>query len=332
MTLPAGTKLGPYEVKGVLGAGGMGEVYRAQDSRLARTVAIKVLPERFAQDPARLARFEREARLLASFSHPHIAVIHGLEEAAGRRLLVMELVPGRSLADRLSAGPLPFVEALEVARQIADALEAAHEAGIVHRDLKPSNVQVSPDGTVKLLDFGLAKAIEAEPAPQDGPLSQSPTSSRPMTETGIILGSAPYMSPEQARGQRVDRRTDIWSFGVLLFEMITGRRLFDGTTASDVLAAVLRAEPDWKLLPTGTHGVWRLLARCLERPIKQRLHDMGDARIEIEEALAELGGRPANGSRVERLRRSPAGQRAPRRPAGGRGVRPAAIAFGVAAG
>lgn len=300
MALPAGSKLGPYEVKGVLGAGGMGEVYRAEDPRLSRTVAIKVLPERFAQDPGRLARFEREARLLASFSHPHIAVIHGLEEAGGRRLLVMELVPGQNLADRLSAGPLPFVEALEVARQIADALEAAHEVGIVHRDLKPSNIQISTDGTVKLLDFGLAKAIEAEPAPEDGPLSQSPTRSRPMTETGIILGSAPYMSPEQARGQRVDRRTDIWSFGVVLFEMFTGRRLFGGTTASDVLAAVLRAEPDWNLLPAGTpQPVRRLLARCLERPIKQRLHDMGDARIEIEEALAELGGRPATGLIVE---------------------------------
>jgi serine/threonine-protein kinase len=326
MALPSGTKLGPYEVKGVLGAGGMGEVYRAEDPRLSRTVAIKVLPEKFAHDPGRLARFEREARLLASFNHPHIAVIHGLEEAAGRRLLVMELVPGQSLADRLSAGPLPFVEALEVARQIADALEAAHEVGIVHRDLKPSNVQVSPDGTVKLHDFGLAKAIEAEPAPEDGPLSQSPTRSRPMTETGIILGSAPYMSPEQARGLRVDRRTDIWSFGVLLFEMITGRRLFGATTASDVLAAVLRAEPDWKLLPTGTpQPVRRLLARCLERPMKQRLHDMGDARIEIEEALAELGGRPANGLAVEAPAAiAPAWQRA-------RGVLLAVVAFAFAA-
>jgi len=287
--IAAGSRLGPYEILGPLGAGGMGEVYRARDGKLGRDVAIKVLPEQLAADPERLARFEREARLLAAFGHANIAAIHGLGEAEDRHFLVMELVSGETLADRIAAGAIPVPEALEIARQVAEGIEAAHEKGIIHRDLKPSNVMVSPDGRVKLLDFGLAKAVEGETESEDAAsLSRSPTISERMTGTGIILGTAAYMSPEQARGKPVDRRTDIWAFGVLLFEMLAGRRLFTGETVSDTLAAILRADIPWDLLPAETPApIRRLLARCLERDPKNRLHDAADARIELSEVIAE---------------------------------------------
>jgi len=304
MPIAPGARLGPYEILAPLGAGGMGEVWRARDARLNREVAIKSLPATFADDPERLARFEREARLLAALQHARIATIHGLEESDGRPFLVMELVAGDSLADRIASGAIPVGEALDIARQIADGLEAAHEKGIVHRDLKPSNIHVGPDGSVKILDFGLAKAFDAETSGGGaGEVSRSPTITAQMTGTGMILGTAAYMSPEQARGRPVDRRSDVWAFGVVLYEMLAGRRLFIGETVSDTLAAVLRADPDWNLLPAETpHGVRSLLARCLVRDPKQRLHDVGDARLEIEEALVAI----KDGSRSAASGSSPA--------------------------
>jgi len=292
VSIAPGTRLGSYEIVELLGAGGMGAVYRARDRRLSRDVAIKVLTEAVTHDPERLARFEREARLLAAINHPHIAGIHGIDEADGQQFLVMELVEGETLSDRLASGALPVGESLEIARQIAEALEAAHEKGIVHRDLKPSNVQVGRDGRVKLLDFGLAKALEPDPSASGvDSLSRSPTISHQMTGVGVILGTAAYMSPEQVRGRSVDRRADIWALGVVLYEMLTGRRLFAGETVSDTLASVLKTGPDWTLLPAETPAiVRRLLARCLERDPKQRLHDAGDARLELEEALGDLRG------------------------------------------
>ena len=284
--------MGSYEIGALLGAGGMGTVYRAHDTRLKRDVAIKVLSEEVTHDRERLARFEREARLLAALNHPHIAGIHGIDEAAGQQFLVMELVEGETLSDRIASGPVPLGEALGIGRQIADGLEAAHEKGIVHRDLKPSNVQIALDGRVKILDFGLAKALDPDPSGSAvNSLSRSPTISHQMTGVGVILGTAAYMSPEQVRGRPVDRRADIWAFGVVLYEMLTGRRLFSGDTVSDTLASVLKTDPDWGRLPPETPPtVRRLLARCLERDPKQRLHDAADARIEIEESLAELRG------------------------------------------
>jgi len=291
MALTSGTRLGAYEILGPLGAGGMGEVWRARDSRLGREVAIKVLPAEVTADADRLARFRREAQVLASLNHPHIAAIHGLEEVDRQPFLVLELAEGEDLAARLRRGALPLEEALTIARQVAEAVEAAHERGVVHRDLKPSNIKVSAGGSVKLLDFGLAKALEGEAAREDEPaVSQSPTLSRRMTEAGLILGTAAYMSPEQARGKPVDRRADVWAFGVVLFEMLTGRRLFAGETTSDVLAAVLKSDPDWSALPVATPpAIRRLLRRCLERDPRGRLHDIGDARLEIEDALAPAG-------------------------------------------
>ena len=282
MALSAGTHLGPYEITGPIGAGGMGEVYRAHDSRLNRDVAIKTLPAAFADDANRMARLQREAQVLASLSHPNIAPIFGLEEAGGVRALVMELVEGPTLAERIAAGPIPLEEALVLARQIADALEAAHEKGIVHRDLKPANIKLTADNKVKVLDFGLAKAFQGEAA-SGGNLTNSPTLTLEATHAGMIMGTAGYMSPEQARGKPVDKRADIWAFGVVLCEMLTGKTTFEGETVSDTLAAVLRADIDWKQLPAGTPPkVRRLLQRCLERDAKKRLRDIGDAWIEMD--------------------------------------------------
>ena len=277
-----GRTIAHYEVTSQLGKGGMGEVYRARDGKLGRDVALKVLPEGFAADPERLSRFQREAKLLASLNHPHIATIHGIEGDGSHRVLVLELVEGEDLWQRISAGPIPVREALAMARQVADAIEAAHDQGIVHRDLKPANIVVTPNGVVKVLDFGLAKAIEVDGSTSN--LSHSPTllASSP-TMAGVILGTAAYMSPEQARGKRVDRRADIFAFGCVLYEMLTGRQAFMGDTVSDTLAAVLRAEPDWSLLPTDTpRAITRLLKRCLEKDPRQRLRDIGEARIVIE--------------------------------------------------
>jgi len=294
MTLSPGSRLGPYEVLSALGAGGMGEVYRARDTRLGRDVAIKALPAEFASDAERLDRFEREARALASLNHPNIAAIYGLEDAGGTPCLVLELVPGETLAERLAAGPLPLEEGLGICRQIAEALEAAHTAGILHRDLKPANVKVTPSGKVKVLDFGLAKALGGDMSPAHD-LSHSPTVTSGGTRQGVILGTASYMSPEQARGKPVDRRTDIWSFGCVLYETLSGRRAFEGETSSDVLASVLTRDADWKALPAGTPSRVRdVLRRCLQKDPNRRLHDAADARIELEDASTELSsGLPA---------------------------------------
>jgi serine/threonine protein kinase/Tol biopolymer transport system component len=280
MSLALGTKLGCYEIRSQLGAGGMGEVYRARDEKLNRDVAIKVLPEAFAQDEERIGRFKREAQVLASLNHPNIAAIYGLEESDAIRALVMELVEGPTLADRIAAGPIPLDEALGIARQIADALEVAHERGVIHRDLKPANVKVTPDGIVKVLDFGLAKIVSNETPGHD--LSRSPT--MPLgTQAGVILGTAAYMSPEQAKGKIVDKRADIWAFGALLFEMLSARRCFGGETLTDTLAAVVRAEPNWEDLPADTPpSIVRLLRHCLAKDPKLRLRDTGDARFELE--------------------------------------------------
>jgi eukaryotic-like serine/threonine-protein kinase len=285
MTLVAGTRLGSYEITNAIGAGGMGEVYQAHDAKLARDVAIKVLPEAFAHDPERLSRFQREAKMLASLNHPNIATIHGLEQFGGRSYLVMELVSGETLADRIKReGPIPVEEALAIAKQFAEALEAAHEKSIIHRDLKPANVKVTPEGKVKVLDFGLAKAFEGDATSED--VGNSPTLSAAMTMQGVILGTAAYMSPEQARGKAVDKRTDIWAFGCVLFELLTGKQAFHGEDVTDILAAVVRAEPDWNQLPPSTPTKIRdLLRHCLQKDKSQRLRDAGDARIEIQESL-----------------------------------------------
>ncbi len=296
MALQPGTRLGSFEVLGPLGAGGMGEVYRARDTRLGRDVAIKVLPESFARDPARAARFEREARLLAAINHPAIGAIYGAEEFDSLRCIIMELVPGETLAERIVRGPIPLEEACEIARQIAEALEAAHEKGVVHRDLKPSNIKITPEGRVKVLDLGLAKAMEMPSS--DAGLSDSPTVTQEQTREGTILGTVEFMSPEQARGKTVDKRTDIWAFGCILYEMLSGRRAFAGETAADVFTAILSAEPDWNRLPAATPARLReLLARCLQKDANKRLRDIGDARLELERALApepeERGSAPA---------------------------------------
>lgn len=281
MPLAPGNKLGPYEIVSPLGAGGMGEVYRARDKRLGRDVALKVLPEAFASDSQRMVRFEREAKVLASLNHSNIAVLYGFEESNGTRALVMELVEGPMLAERINQGPLTLEEALPIAKQIAESLEYAHERGIIHRDLKPSNVKLTEDGQVKLLDFGLAKALEGETGEED--LQTSPTLSAAATRAGVMLGTAAYMAPEQARGKRVDRRADIWAFGCVLYEMLTGRGAFDGETTSDILACVIRAEPDWSAVPAFIPPrIRELLRRCLQKDPKQRLQAIGEARIVIE--------------------------------------------------
>jgi len=308
MSLDPGTRLGPYEILALLGAGGMGEVYRARDTTLERSVAIKILPAAVATDAYRLARFAREATTLAALNHPHIAQVYGFERAGDTRALIMELVEGEDLAQRLTRGAIPVDEALPIARQIAEALEAAHDAGIVHRDLKPANIKLRTDGTVKVLDFGLAKALD--PAGRDSssaltsgatvlhdPL-QSPTMASPaaMTGMGVILGTAAYMAPEQARGKAVDRRADIWAFGVVLFEMLTGRHAFHGDTISDTVAAVLTRELDWRAIPSATpESVRSLLRRCLDRDPRRRLQAIGEARVVLENPGAA-------GSPVERVR------------------------------
>ena len=281
MSFAPGTRLGPYEIGAQIGVGGMGEVYRAKDTNLGRAVAIKVLPEAFAQDPERLARFEREAKTLASLNHPSIAIIHGLERAGGGVLaIVMELVEGPTLADRIAQGPIPVDEALPIAKQIAEALEAAHEQGIIHRDLKPANIKLRPDGTVKVLDFGLAKALDpAAPGSDDPALAASPTISPALSLAGTVLGTPAYMSPEQARGKALDKRTDIWAFGCVLYQMLTGRPAFRGETLSDLIVAILERDADWTALPVGTPpAVRRLLQRCLEKDAHRRLRDIGDVR------------------------------------------------------
>ena len=301
MALSIGTRIGSYEIIGTLGAGGMGEVYRARDTRLKRDVALKILPESFATDPDRLARFQREAEVLASLNHPNIAAIHGLEESNGTRALVMELVEGETLADRIAHGPIPVDEALAIAKQIAEALEAAHEKGIIHRDLKPANIKLRPDGTVKVLDFGLAKALEPTSAPGvDATASPTITSPAMMTGVGVLLGTAAYMSPEQARGKAVDKRSDIWAFGCVLYEMLTGRRAFSGDEVSDVLASVLAREPDWTLLPDGFSPVLvTFLKRCLHKDRKHRIGDAQSLRLALEGVFDTDAGR-AGPSQIER--------------------------------
>ena len=280
-----GRHLSHYEIVEAIGAGGMGEVYRARDTKLGRDVAIKVLPKEFSRDKDRLARFEREARLLAQLNHANIATLHGLETFEGQRFLVMELVEGETLAERIERGAIPIAEALPIFRQIAEGLEAAHEKGIIHRDLKPANIKITPDGKVKILDFGLAKAFSREDDVSTA-TSQSPTLTKG-TALGAILGTAPYMSPEQARGNTVDRRTDVWAFGCCLYEALTGKATFRGNTVSDTIANVLKQEPEWDKLPESIPTKIRaLLRRCLQKDGNRRSRDIWGARLEIEEAIA----------------------------------------------
>jgi eukaryotic-like serine/threonine-protein kinase len=294
MVAGPGARIGPYEIVSLLGEGGMGKVWRARHSGLKRDDALKVLPDDLALDPDRLARFQREAQILASLNHPNIAHVYGLEQAEDVHALVMELVEGATLADRLVDGPLPTDEALPVARQLADALETAHEQGVVHRDLKPANIKLRPDGTVKVLDFGLAKLASVDDSARPDParrLSNSPTITSPalMTRVGVILGTAAYMSPEQARGRAVDRRADVWAFGCVLFEMLSGRRPFDGDDVTETVASVVKSDPPWDALPaTIPSSIRRLLRRCLQKDPSRRLRDIADAKLEIDEAETEL--------------------------------------------
>jgi eukaryotic-like serine/threonine-protein kinase len=313
-----GRQLGPYKILAPLGAGGMGEVYRARDSKLGREVAIKVLPPHFTADPERRVRFAREARSLATLNHPHIGAIYGLEEVEGVTALVLELVEGPTLADRLERGPLPVGDALAIARQIADALDAAHEKGVIHRDLKPANIvlqggagasgPMSGDARAKVLDFGLAKTMAVG---LEGDATQSPSRSHDGTVEGRILGTPAYMSPEQARAQTVDKRTDVWAFGCVLFEMLSGRRPFGGDTVSDTFVSILEREPDWSALPAGTPAAVRtLILRCLQKDPRKRLRDIADAFLEIDGSDPTLtspagarlaGGRAATGSGAARM-------------------------------
>jgi len=287
MPLTIGSQLGSHEIVALLGKGGMGEVYRARDLKLKREVAIKILPEEFSRDEDRVRRFQREAEVLASLNHPNIAGIYDLEEANDSRFLVLELIEGETLADRLARGPLPLDEALGIARSICEGLAAAHEKGLVHRDLKPGNIKVTPDGKVKVLDFGLAKLAAQEFSSSQNAFSNSPTMLSAATGAGIILGTAAYMSPEQARGKAVDRRADVWAFGCVLYEMLTGEQAFKGEIITDVIAGIIKADPDWKLLPADVPLVVRsLLRRCLEKDPNRRLHEIADARIEIDDAIA----------------------------------------------
>jgi len=280
-----GRRIGSYQILSLLGTGGMGEVYRASDTRLCREVALKVLPAVFAQDAERLARFQREARLSASLNHPNVTAIYGMEESDGLSCLIMELVPGQTLAE---AGPLPLVEALTICRQIAEGLEEAHRKNITHRDIKPANIKVTPEGMVKILDFGLAKALVWE-QPEAG-LSRSSVDSLMASQDGKILGTPDYMSPEQVRGKRVEKQADIWAFGCVLYELLSGKHAFHGDTLTDTISKVLTQEPDWQTLsPATPPKVRELLRRCLTKDVRHRLQHIGDARIEIEEALAIAG-------------------------------------------
>ena len=301
MPLTVGSRLGHYDVTALIGEGGMGQVYQATDTKLNRQVALKILPEAFATDPDRLARFQREAQVLASLNHPNIAQIHGIEESEGTRALVLELVEGPTLADRISKGPIPVDEALPIAKQIAEALEAAHEAGVIHRDLKPANIKVREDGTVKVLDFGLAKALESDTRAD---FSRSPTLTPAATQVGVIMGTAAYMAPEQAKGQVADRRADIWSFGAVLYEMLTGHKVFAAPTVTEALAGLLEHEPDFTALPVSTPlALRRLLRRCLEKDRKRRLQHIGDARLEIDEPPEQGVEQASDGHRRVRTRR-----------------------------
>jgi serine/threonine protein kinase len=286
MSLAVGTRLGPYEIESLLGEGGMGEVYKARDTLLKREVALKILPSGVALDPERLGRFDREAQTLAALNHPRIAQVYGFVREANARAIVMELVEGLTLAGRIARGPIPLDDALRLAIQLAEALEYAHERGIVHRDLKPANITLTPDGDVKVLDFGLAKILTEEVGSTPG-TSPTMTTCPAISRAGVILGTAAYMAPEQARGEPVDRRADIWAFGVVLFEVLTGKRCFSGETWTDVLAAVVNSEPDWSVLsaaiPSRLH---ELVQRCLAKDRKQRLHDIGDARLELQSIAA----------------------------------------------
>src|SRR5262245_9356193 len=291
MSLNGGDRLGPYQVIAKIGQGGIGEVYRARDTKLDRDVALKILPPAFAKDPDRLARFQREAKTLASLNHPHIAQIYGLEEHEGSVALAMEFVEGEDLAHRLERGAIPVDEALAIARQVGEALEAAHAQGIIHRDLKPANIKVRSDGAVKVLDFGLAKAIDqASGSGMQGVagLSMSPTITSPaMTAAGVILGTAAYMSPEQARGKPVDKRADIWAFGCLLFEMLSGHRAFEGEDVASTIGATIHKEPVWTTLPESLPAPLRVtIERCLQKDPRQRFHDMGDVRLALAGAFA----------------------------------------------
>src|SRR5215471_16168255 len=290
MGVAAGTRLGVYEVVGSLGVGGMGEVYRAQDTRLGRSIAMKVLPDAFAHDPDRVARFEREARVLASLNHPNIAALYGMEKIDGMLLLAMELVEGQTLAELIGRGPVPIVDAVKIAHQIAEALESAHEKGIIHRDLKPANVKVGADGKVKVLDFGLAKAMDSAPSNVDA--VNTPTMSvAARTFAGVVLGTAAYMSPEQAKGASTDQRTDVFAFGCVLYEMLVGRRTFPGDTVTEAIASVLAREPDLNALPPASSPrLLELLRRCLEKDPKRRWHAIGDVRVELDAIIADPHG------------------------------------------
>ena len=299
MSLEVGTRLGHYDVTALIGEGGMGQVWQATDTQLSRQVALKILPDAFADDPDRLARFQREAQILASLNHPNIAAIHGIEESGRTRALVLELVEGPTLADRLAHGAIPLEDALPIAKQIAEALEAAHEAGVIHRDLKPANIKVREDGTVKVLDFGLAKVLDPVSASATADPAQSPTLTAAATEVGVIMGTAAYMSPEQARGAGIDRSADVWAFGVVLYEMLVGKSLFAAASVSDTVAAVLKEAPDWNALPPETpRGVRRLLRRCLEPDTTRRLRSVGVAKLEIDEPADDAtvpGDQPRTG-------------------------------------
>ena len=287
--MESGTQLGHYEFLSFLGKGGMGEVWRARDTKLGREVAIKTLPEEFARDADRLARFEREAKLLASLNHPNIAAIHGFEEDNGTHFLVLELVEGDTLADRLNRGAIPVEESLKLALQIADALKAAHDKGVIHRDLKPLNIKITDDENVKVLDFGLAKAFAGDEA--EASVSNSPTLSMAATQQGVILGTAAYMSPEQAKGRTVDKRTDVWAFGCVLYEMLTGRQSFGASDVTESLAAVIRSDPQWNTLPENLHPRLReVVERCLRKPVAKRYQDIGDVKVDLEQILDDPGG------------------------------------------